>query len=111
MKLLSWLITLPLALVTVFLAVANRHPVSLNLDPFNQENPALALDMPLIFVILASIFLGLIVGAAAVWVSQGRHRKTARQGKSELAALRETPVRETSGRTEADAIALPAIAE
>lgn len=106
MKLLSWLITLPLALVTVFLAVANRHPVSLNLDPFNQENPALALDMPLIFVILASIFLGLIVGASAVWVSQGRHRKTARQGKSELAALRET-----SGRTEADAITLPAVAE
>ena len=93
MKLLSWLITLPLALVTVFLAIANRHRVSLNLDPFNQENPALALDMPLIFVILASIFLGLIVGASAVWVSQGRHRKVARQGKSELAALRETPAR------------------
>ena len=111
MKLLSWLITLPLALVTVFLAVANRHRVSLNLDPFNQENPALALEMPLIFVILASIFLGLIVGAGAVWVSQGRHRKTARQGKSELAALRETSGRETSGRTGTDAIALPAVAE
>ena len=111
MKLLSWLITLPLALVTVFLAIANRHRVSLNLDPFNQENPALALEMPLIFVILASIFLGLIVGAGAVWVSQGRHRKTARQGKSELAALRETSGRETSGRTGTDAIALPAVAE
>jgi len=110
-KLLSWLITLPLALVTVFLAIANRHRVSLNLDPFNQENPALALEMPLIFVILASIFLGLIVGAGAVWVSQGRHRKTARQGKSELAALRETSGRETSGRTGTDAIALPAVAE
>ena len=106
MKLLSWLITLPLALVTVFLAIANRHRVSLNLDPFNQENPALALEMPLIFVILASIFLGLIVGAGAVWVSQGRHRKTARQGKSELAALRETPA-----RSETDAIALHAVAE
>jgi len=105
-KLLSWLITLPLALVTVFLAIANRHRVSINLDPFNQENPAFALEMPLIFVILASIFLGLIVGASAVWVSQGRHRKTARQGKSELAALRET-----SGRTGTEAIALPAVAE
>ncbi|MDF1687438.1 MAG: LapA family protein [Parvibaculaceae bacterium] len=101
MKLLSWLITLPLALVTVFLAIANRHHVSLNLDPFNQENPALALDMPLIFVILAAIFLGLIVGASAVWVGQGRHRQTARQGKSELAALRETPA-----RPEGDAVAL-----
>ena len=104
MKLLSWLITLPLALVTIFLAVANRHRVSLNLDPFNQENPALALDMPLIFVILASIFLGLIVGAGAVWVSQGRHRKTARQGKSELAALREKPAQH-------EAVALPVVAE
>lgn len=101
MKLLSWLITLPLALVTVFLAIANRHHVSLNLDPFNQENPALALDMPLIFVILAAIFLGLVVGASAVWVGQGRHRKTARQGKSELAALREKPA-----RPEGDAVAL-----
>lgn len=106
MKLLSWLITLPLVLVTVFLAVANRHRVLLNLDPFNQENPALALDMPLIFIILSSIFLGLIVGASAVWVSQGRHRKTARQGTSELAALRETPA-----RTEPDAPALPVVSE
>ena len=106
MQLLSWPISLAMALVTVFFAVANLHRVFLNPDPFNHETPALALVMPMIFVILAAIFLGLVVGASAVWVSQGRHRKSARQGKSELAALREAPA-----RSEADALTLPAVAE
>ncbi len=39
-KLLRWLVLAPLAILLVLLAVANRAPVTLSLDPFSREAPA-----------------------------------------------------------------------
>ncbi len=36
-KLARWLFLVPLAIVLVLLAVANRAPVTLSLDPFSRE--------------------------------------------------------------------------
>jgi uncharacterized integral membrane protein len=78
---LSWLLLLPLCLVTLYLAVANRHSVLFSLDAFEPENPAIALEMPLFLVVLAAIFLGMLIGGAAVLT--GRWRKDrARKAKS-----------------------------
>lgn len=81
MRILSWLLLLPLCLVTLYLAVANRHSVLFSLDAFEPENPAIALEMPLFLVVLAAIFLGMLIGGAAVLT--GRWRKDrARKAKS-----------------------------
>ena len=40
-------IFVPLAIILIALAVANRAPVAFTIDPFNPGNPALTLQLPL----------------------------------------------------------------
>ncbi|MEO9339421.1 LapA family protein [Mesorhizobium sp. SB112] len=69
----------PLAIVLIALAVANRASVPFTLDPFNPGNPALTLQMPLFVLLFAAIVVGLLIGSMATWFKQGRYRKAARQ--------------------------------
>ena len=46
-RLVTVLIFIPLAIVLVALAVANRAPVAFTIDPFNPGNPGLTLSLPL----------------------------------------------------------------
>ena len=57
MKVLSWIITLPIAIACIALAVANRHLVRLNLDPL-----PFFLEARLATVVLASFLGGIFVG-------------------------------------------------
>lgn len=82
-------VLVPLAIVLVALAVANRGPAPFTLDPFNPGNPALTWQMPLFVLIFASIVVGMIVGSLATWVKQGRYRKLARQRSQEAETLRQ----------------------
>jgi hypothetical protein len=58
--------------------------VTVSFDPFGSpDNPAIATTAPLFAVVIASAMLGVIAGAALTWVSQGRHRRAARQHRAE----------------------------
>jgi len=83
----------PLAIILVALAVANRGPASFTLDPFNPGNPALTVQMPLFVLLFAAIAIGMIVGSLATWMKQGRYRKLARQRSHEAEALRQAAAR------------------
>ena len=83
----------PLAIILVALAVANRGAASFTLDPFNPGNPALTWQMPLFVLLFAAIVLGMIVGSMATWVKQGRYRKLARQRSQEAEMLRQAAAR------------------
>ncbi|HEY6630975.1 MAG TPA: LapA family protein [Rhizobiaceae bacterium] len=83
----------PLAIILVALAVANRGPVSFTLDPFNPGNPGLTVQMPLFVLLFAAIAIGMIVGSLATWMKQGRYRKLARQRSQEAEALRQSAAR------------------
>jgi len=76
-----------LALVAVVLlgfAFANRDSVTISFDPFaSRGNAALSIDTPLFVVVIVAAMLGVVAGAFATWVSQGRHRRTARQNRVE----------------------------
>jgi hypothetical protein len=77
------LIALPAGLVLITLAVANRHDVRLVLDPFRPEAPVLSLVLPFYAYILAVLLAGVLLGGAAMWLSQARWRRSARaQGKA-----------------------------
>lgn len=79
LKRIVWLlIAFPVGVVLVALAVANRHGVTLVLDPFRPENPALALQVPLFALVLTALVAGVVIGGTAAWLGQGRWRKAAR---------------------------------
>ncbi len=86
-RLISWVLTLPIGVVVIALAVANRKPVTLALDPFKPDNPAFSVPVPLFLVVFAALFVGVILGGATVWLAQGRHRKAARVGRREAERL------------------------
>ncbi|RUU38494.1 DUF1049 domain-containing protein, partial [Mesorhizobium sp. M6A.T.Ce.TU.002.03.1.1] len=65
----------PLAVILIALAVANRDPVAFTLDPFNPGNPALTMTLPLFIFLFLALAIGMIVGSLATWVKQSRYRK------------------------------------
>jgi hypothetical protein len=78
-KLILALIVVPLGVVLVALAVVNRTPTLLVLDPFGGTEPGLSLHAPLFLFLLGAFALGLIVGGAATWLGQGKWRRLARE--------------------------------
>jgi uncharacterized integral membrane protein len=87
-KFFTGLILLPLAIVFVVFAVANRHLVTVSFDPFNSADPSISVTMPLFVVIIAVAILGVMAGGMATWVRQGRWRRAARQHESEARQAR-----------------------
>lgn len=77
-KLANLLIFLPLAIVLIVLSVANRHVVALAFNPFRPEDEALSVHAPFFVFLFLTLMLGIVIGGAVTWFSQGRHRKRAR---------------------------------
>jgi len=88
-KFISALILVPLAIVLVVFAVANRQAVQISFDPFDQAHPALSLSVPLFALILAMVIAGVIIGGVAAWVGQSKWRGQARRLEREARAFRE----------------------
>jgi uncharacterized integral membrane protein len=87
-RFLKALILLPVAILVVLLAVANRAPVTLSLDPFSQEVPEFAAQVPLFAVIFGSVMVGVLIGGTATWLAQGRNRRERRRFRREASTLR-----------------------
>ena len=86
-------IVVPLAIILVALAVANRNLVAFTLDPFNPGNPALTIQLPLFVLLFVAVGIGMIVGSLATWFKQGRYRKMARHRSQEADMLRQAAAR------------------
>ena len=71
-------IALVVAVLLVTLAVANRDPVRMVLDPFRPEAPVISLTLPFYAYILGALTLGVVLGGLSTWLTQGRWRRTAR---------------------------------
>ncbi len=82
------LILVPIGFVIILLAIANRNPVMISLDPFSLEDPLVSFTTPLWLVVLAALAIGVVVGGVAAWLVQGKHRKLERQYKRECDSLR-----------------------
>ena len=87
-RLITILILVPLAIVLIALAVANRGQVPLRLDVFNPENPALTLNAPMFIWLFAAVAIGVLAGGIGAWFAQGKHRKLERRYKKEADSLR-----------------------
>jgi uncharacterized integral membrane protein len=87
-KIVSVLVLLPLAILIVMLAVANRHSVMVSIDPFSTDAPAFSRMVPLFLVILLALIGGALIGGAAAWLRQAKWRRAARRHEAELRQLR-----------------------
>ncbi len=65
-KFFTALIVIPLGLIFIIFAVANRHFVTVSFDPFNSTTPTVAVTLPLFVVIIAVAILGVIAIVLAV---------------------------------------------
>jgi uncharacterized integral membrane protein len=95
-KFLSTLVLVPLGLIFIVFAVANRHLVTVSFDPFGSGDSAFDLrPEPLFVIIIAAMIVGVVAGGSATWFRQRHWRRAARQYEAEarqargqLAALR-----------------------
>ena len=87
-KLFMMFVVVPLGVLFVVFAVANRHAVSVSLDPFGSDAPGLTITMPLFLLVLALMGVGVLVGGVATWRNQGKWRRAARQHAADAETLR-----------------------
>jgi len=85
-KIVAAIILVPLAIVIIAFAVANRQIVTVSLDPFSSNPPAAAL--PLFALIIVLLILGVLIGGVAAWLRQSKWRWTARRLEREVDELR-----------------------
>jgi hypothetical protein len=86
---ISVLILVPLAIVLVAFAVANRGRIMVSFDPFDPMHPAYSVPVPLYALILGLVIAGVTIGGVAAWLRQSKWRRTARLAQArarELAA-------------------------
>jgi uncharacterized integral membrane protein len=88
-KIVTAVIVIPLAVVIVAFAVANRQAVTVSFDPFSQAAPAYAATVPLFALIFALLIFGVIVGGVAAWLRQAKWRRIARRLEADVRALHE----------------------
>jgi uncharacterized integral membrane protein len=87
-KFFTAVVLIPLGLIFVVFAVANRHFVTVSFDPFNSVDPSIKIEAPLFVVIIAVAILGVVVGGSATWFRQRRWRRAARQHEADAQAAR-----------------------
>jgi uncharacterized integral membrane protein len=87
-KFFTALVVIPLGIIFIIFAVANRHLVTVSFDPFNSTTPAVAVTLPLFVVIIAVAILGVAAGGVATWFRQRRWRRAARQHEADARQAR-----------------------
>ena len=108
-KIVAVVVLVPLAIVIIAFAVANRQDVTVSFDPFSAQQPAASLTLPLFMLVIGLLIVGVVIGGIAAWLSHGRWRRAARRFEREVDELRsELPsLRQTPGRANAPDAAKP----
>jgi len=87
-RIVTFVVLVPLAVIIIAFAVANRQVVTVSFDPFNANAPAAAVTLPLFALVILLLIVGVLIGGLAVWLRQGRWRQAARRLERELQHLR-----------------------
>jgi uncharacterized integral membrane protein len=87
-KFLTALIVIPLGLILMVFAVANRQFVTVSFDPFVSNDPSFSVTLPLFLLLIVVAALGVLAGGCAVWFGQRHWRRAARRNEAEARAAR-----------------------
>jgi len=89
LRFIKLIVLVPIAVILVVLSVANRHFVTLALNPFRPDDTLLSLSLPLFVFLFIALMVGVILGSLATWLAQGKYRKQARDEAHEARKWRE----------------------
>ena len=89
LRFVKLIILVPIAIALIVLSVANRHFVTLALNPFRPEDQVLSLSLPLFVLVFAALIAGVVIGSVVTWFAQGRYRTQARDEAHEARKWRE----------------------
>lgn len=110
-KIVGWVILVPLCLGLIVFALANRHFVGINFNPFATLDPAPApgYGVPLFIVLYVVLLIGVLLGGIATWFAQARHRRGEKHWRreahmlnSELESMRKTQAQPAGPLAEVD---------
>jgi uncharacterized integral membrane protein len=108
--LFRWVIVLPFALLLVLFAVANRHVVTVSIDPFPGDAiQGPVFEAPLFVVMALCGVLGVVAGGLAMWAGQGRYRRAARNAHAAAQEARAEADRLRAAAPEPETPALPGL--
>ncbi len=112
MRLIKILLLCILGCAVAAFAVANRAPVRFVLDPFSpfsDRSLVPSVEAPLFVYLFAAMFVGIFLGASAVWIGQGRWRKAARTQSKEVAQWKREAETLKAGLQSAGSAGTPAV--
>ncbi len=90
MKVLKLLVLVPIAVVILAFAIANRHGVTVSFDPLSSVDASGAtVTLPLFVILFLALIVGVILGGVATWLTQGHYRRRARAARDEAENWRE----------------------
>ena len=81
-KLIHWLVTLPLAIIIVLFAVSNRDGVIVTFWPI-----PVTIEAPLYLIVLLALAVGFLTGELVAWINGRHHRRHARRRARRIAEL------------------------
>ncbi len=87
-KIVAAVILVPLAVIIIAFAMANRANVTVSFDPFAAAEPAASVTLPLFALVILLLILGVVIGGVASRLRHGKWRGTARRVERELRELR-----------------------
>ncbi|MGC2141219.1 MAG: LapA family protein [Methylovirgula sp.] len=85
---LQFIVLVPLVVIGLALAVANRANVVVSFDPFSSDTAG-QLQAPLFVVLILAVMFGVVLGGLATWFAQGKYRRALRALRTETARLRD----------------------
>ncbi len=85
---LKALVLVPIAILAIAFAVANRQVIAISFDPFSAGDPIFVLAAPLFLLVFLLICIGVVIGGCASWLGQGRYRRRARVATAEAEEAR-----------------------
>lgn len=82
MKVLSWLVGLPLAVIVLLFVLSNRQGATVGLWPFED-----GIDLPVYLIVLLPLLAGFFIGVLTAGLKGLKHRRRARQQARRLVDL------------------------
>jgi uncharacterized integral membrane protein len=88
-RIVGWVVLVPLCLVLVVFALANRQLVVVNFNPFvpSEALTTPGVGVPMFLVLFTVLLFGVVIGGIATWFAQGQHRRDERTYRRETERL------------------------
>ena len=82
-------VAVPVAILLVAFAIANRQMVKVSFDPFSDPSAsASSVVVPLFVLLFIALIVGTFLGGVATWIGQGRRRRRLRLLEDDVEELR-----------------------